>query len=186
MGLSSSGSRPLPGLLAVAVVAAALSAALAVAGWLTLPRLFGLVPLAVESASMEPTIAAGDLLFVDPDVDVDSLGPGQVVVFRAPGSATVTSHRVQQVPGDGTLITKGDANGAADSDPVPVESVLSVARLRVPGVVADPRRTTALLGLTVALGVLVLARVLGGGRIASGSAGALPMEEGVQITRTRH
>lgn len=74
--------------------------------------------LSVQSGSMEPVLAKGDLVFVT-RVPAGQLAPGDVVTFVNPYNSKQTiTHRVVQLPSeraDGMLITKGDANAAEDT-----------------------------------------------------------------------
>jgi signal peptidase I len=62
-------------------------------------RLHGPWRIAVEQASMEPTISAGDWLLVDPTT---SRWPrrGSIVAFREPASSELSIKRVAGTPGD--------------------------------------------------------------------------------------
>jgi hypothetical protein len=55
------------------------------------------------------------------------------VVFQAPGQpGRLLVHRIQGLQPDGRLLTKGDANAAADSTPVRPDAVHGLVRLRLP------------------------------------------------------
>jgi signal peptidase len=76
--------------------------------------LFGVSPTVVSGASMEPTIAAGDLALIRPaptaEIDV-----GDIVRFQYEGMHVI--HRVVEIhdqPEGRVFITKGDANDALD------------------------------------------------------------------------
>lgn len=64
----------------------------------------------VDGGSMAPAIARGDLIVVTPAPA--RVEPGQIVVMTV-GQEVVT-HRVVGVKGDGTLLTRGDANRVND------------------------------------------------------------------------
>ena len=120
------------------------------------PILFGWRSYVVLSGSMSPGIHVGDVAIAAPARRKD-LRPGQIAVFPDPGQpGRLLVHRIQVVRPDGTLITKGDANAAADSTPVPIREIRGVMRLRVP-VIALPAywwQTRAWLPL-VATGLLL-------------------------------
>jgi signal peptidase I len=122
---------------------------------------------AVLSGSMSPRVQPGDVVLVSA-VPATEIKPGQVIAFRDPAMPRVLVHRVVAVLPDGDLRTKGDANAAPDSDPVPPTSVLGVARLRVP-FVALPlywARTGQYGRLILAGAALVGALVLAGSAVS--------------------
>jgi len=88
---------------------------------------------AVLSGSMAPEIEPGDVVLVSP-LRPSLVRPGEVIAFRDPAMPRTLVHRVVAVLPNGELRTKGDANAAPDSDPVPARNVLGVARLRIPAV----------------------------------------------------
>ncbi len=92
---------------------------------------FGWSPVVITSGSMEPLIRPGDVVLTsDPQVTV---APGTVITFEDPArQGSLTTHRVVSVQDDGAYRTRGDANRAADSTPVPPEAVVGVGRLLVP------------------------------------------------------
>lgn len=80
-------------------------------------RPFGIVPYAVLSGSMEPTMPVGSLAYVQTSVEPESIREGSIVAFQQ-GGQTVT-HRVFSVdPNAQTFTTKGDAN--TNPDPAPI------------------------------------------------------------------
>jgi signal peptidase len=80
---------------------------------------------------MSPLLGVGDVVVAEP-YHGSVLGPGTVIVFHAPGSEKLTTHRIVAVDADGTYRTRGDANTVADSTPVPASAIVAVGRLRVP------------------------------------------------------
>lgn len=108
------------------------------------PSVFGYLPLAVVSGSMEPAVSVGDLMVVHQE---EAYRVGDVVAFWDGGS--LTTHRiVAQTPAG--FITKGDANNAQDSQPVVQEQI--AGRM----VLAFPAVGSVLLFLRTPLGLLVL------------------------------
>jgi signal peptidase I len=66
--------------------------------------------LAIEGGSMEPTITRGDLIVVTP---LESeIRPGMILTMGVNGR--IVTHRVIAVLPDGSLVTRGDANGLDD------------------------------------------------------------------------
>lgn len=95
------------------------------------PVLFGWRPYLIESGSMQPRIAVGDVVIASPEQDPAVL-LGRVAVFTDPDRPDRDkTHRVIQVADDGTLVTKGDANPTADSAHVAVSDVQGLGRLLV-------------------------------------------------------
>ncbi len=97
------------------------------------PILFGWRPYVVESDSMAPRIKAGDVVLSAPIPTAAATDlVGHVITFDDPNIAgRVLTHRVVSVTEDGTLRTKGDANGQQDSQPVAMASVRGLGRLLV-------------------------------------------------------
>jgi signal peptidase len=100
---------------------------------IALPLAFGARPLVVLSGSMEPTLPTGDVVVVKrvapPEVEV-----GDVVTYRNLDGDLVT-HRVRGVRPRGKrfeLVTKGDANNAAERWTIDRDGQLSLALYRVP------------------------------------------------------
>ncbi|MFG3341216.1 signal peptidase I [Glycomyces sp. NPDC048151] len=96
------------------------------------PRLFGFQGSTIMSGSMEPRVTVGSVVLISP-IDTDELRPGQVISFVDPADPDVRLfHRIVQINDDGTFTTKGDANEAPDSTPVPPENVVGIGRILVP------------------------------------------------------
>ena len=74
-----------------------------------MPMPFGVGCAVVQSGSMEPALSIGDLLFVTQQGDYSV---GDVVVYQSENILVV--HRIVSISND-TVITKGDANNAADA-----------------------------------------------------------------------
>ena len=156
MSALASGSRRALGSLAT--LACALAALILIA--LLLARPLGLQTLVDRSDSMQPAIAAGDLLLT-------RLGPpaavrtGDVVTFADPGrGGRLITHRVteRRVQGDRwAFVTRGDANTASERWTVAGDG--SVGRL----VVRVPRAGFAVAWLTSPIPRLLL---LGAGGLA--------------------
>ncbi|NNE10879.1 MAG: signal peptidase I [Ilumatobacter sp.] len=97
------------------------------------PVVFGWSPVAITSASMEPRIATGDIVFVASS-DGRDLEPGTVIVFDDPATDGQLTHRIVDVTADGDYVTRGDANGRLDSTPVPPDEVFGVGRMVLPAI----------------------------------------------------
>lgn len=113
-------------------------------------RSYGFEILSVQSNSMQPLISKGDAVVVQgtagpatmssPAPDAGSSGvasrlePGDIITFPSPADPSVfLTHRILEInPISGRLVTKGDANTAAD--PVTnAASVIGLVRHTVPG-----------------------------------------------------
>jgi signal peptidase I len=100
--------------------------------WSALPTLWGWKTTTVMTDSMAPSVRAGDIVVAMPHSDPAAL-LGRVILFNDPDHAGVLRlHRLVAPNSDGMLITRGDANAAADSSPVALEDVLGVAVMRTP------------------------------------------------------
>jgi signal peptidase I len=94
----------------------------AAAALIVVPKATGSVPLTVLTGSMSPTYDPGSVVVVRP-TPTEDLRVGDAITFQErSGDPTVVTHRIVSVvfAGDGTrrFVTQGDANGAADAEPV--------------------------------------------------------------------
>jgi signal peptidase len=115
----------------------AVSAALGFGGGILLavaaPLAFHARPLTVLSGSMEPTLATGDVVVAKrispPDARV-----GDVITYRSPDGPLIT-HRVRSIHRRGgrfDVVTKGDANDAAERWSIRADGELSRSLYRIP------------------------------------------------------
>jgi signal peptidase len=102
---------------------------------IVVPKATGARPLTVLTGSMTPTYMPGDVVIVRP-ADADNLQIGDVVTFQAVSDdPRLTTHRIRSVvlTGEGRqYVTQGDANGAADPEPVTAEQVRGTVWYSVP------------------------------------------------------
>lgn len=136
--------------------------------WAVVPGLLpGWQSAAIVSGSMAPAVEVGDVVVFRPASAAD-LGVDAVVRFSAPGpdagSGTIT-HRIVDIAPDGTITTRGDANGRPDSRTLTAADidglgVLVVPLVGHPLVWADADRPMPLLGVAVAIGLMLLPAVL--------------------------
>ena len=127
------------------------------------PDVGGYSPMLVLSDSMFPNIQAGDLIICK-KTDPENIKAGDVISFfdLASNSGSVVTHRVVEVQTkeDGSLawITRGDANNADDSSPVPAENLVGLYQSRIPklGNVAMFMQTTKGLIVCVVIPILLL------------------------------
>ena len=93
----------------------------------------GYRPVIITTGSMTPTAPTGSLIVAGP---ADRLGPGDILVMRRDGRATVT-HRIVEIEynanGDPYAVTRGDANSEIDAAPYPVGEEELTGRWVVPG-----------------------------------------------------
>ena len=94
---------------------------------LTLPLFTPYRIMVVLSGSMAPTLRAGDALLIRSGVT--SIHEGDVVTFQREGQ--LVTHRVVEVQ-SAQLVTRGDANNAADPWTVPISAVEGTYVLRLP------------------------------------------------------
>lgn len=100
---------------------------------LTVPKLFGYHIYAVLTGSMTPAYSVGSVVYIR-DCGAEDIEIGDVITYRM-GTATeaVMTHRVVEIDEEqGAFITKGDANNAADSEPVRFERLIGEVVLCVP------------------------------------------------------
>lgn len=139
------------------------------------PRITGGEALAVLTGSMSPTIEQGSLVFVRP-VAPDQLARGDVITFSAEdGAGRYITHRVVRRIEDGgatSFITKGDANGGNDIEPVPASAIRGEVWLSVPylGALSEVVRTpVGIVGIVAVVAMWAgLTRILGA-RVATES-----------------
>lgn len=125
----------------------------------SVPRLFGWEPYTVVSGSMEPAIPVGSMAYVmrtDPDLILE----GDVIAFFDDLGNTVVHRAVRNRIVEGEIVTKGDANDAADMKPVKWDRVIGRVGTTVPGLGAWAAATGGMAGklwtMCVALGGAIL------------------------------
>lgn len=99
------------------------------------PMLWNWHGYVVRSGSMEPRIGVGDVVVAAPFGRDEKVPVGRVMVIADPArpqDRTPLIHRIVSDNDNGTFLTKGDANRANDSTPVPRENVRARAVLLVP------------------------------------------------------
>ena len=97
------------------------------------PKLFDYQPYIVISSSMEPTLAAGDVVYVA-KYDPTTFQSGDIVCFYASSNNTTpTTHRVVENDIENyRLKTKGDANTSEDLTPVDYTRILGKVVFCIP------------------------------------------------------
>lgn len=119
------------GLLVLQLLSATYLAGLVFLGlWVAGPAVVaGMQPVAITSGSMEPALAVGDVVLLDPPGA--ELAVGEVVTFRRSDGGLVT-HRIVGIDGEGMLTTRGDANADPDARAVAPDDVVGIGGLAVP------------------------------------------------------
>ncbi|MCI8729670.1 MAG: signal peptidase I [Lachnospiraceae bacterium] len=114
------GGKAVPALCNIAgtlILLAVIISSLAV----TVPRFMGYEIYNVVSASMEPEIPVGSVIYVE-DARPEDISPGEVIAFSSGDS--VIAHRVTaNHTVEGTFTTKGDANAQGDMNDAPYEAL---------------------------------------------------------------
>ena len=85
-------------------------------------NLFGIMPMTVESASMEPTFKVDDLIICKEVDDINDLKEGDVITFWTiiEGKRVKNTHRIvaiNQAENTRSFVTRGDNNGMDDDLP---------------------------------------------------------------------
>ena len=101
------------------------------------PSVGGTMPLIVLTDSMYPEIESGDLIICH-TIDAEAVREGDVIAFFDPAGSgqTIVTHRVIEIIGSGSELsfrTKGDANNAADQEPVSGDKLVGLYRMRIAG-----------------------------------------------------
>ncbi|MCL2672307.1 MAG: signal peptidase I [Clostridiales bacterium] len=126
---------------------------------IVVPRLFGMLPKAVQTPSMEKALPVGSLVYVTP-VAFEDIREACIITFQAADGGGFDTHRVESIDHEAKqFITKGDNNPVADPNPVPYERVTGRVYVFVPLVGYLLIWTQPLYGKILA-GVVCLASVL--------------------------
>lgn len=117
-----------------------------------MPMPFGFGVGVVRSGSMEPELSVDDLIFV---VECDEYEIGDTVVYQR--RTTLVVHKIVAIE-DGTAVTQGTANNAAD-EPIDISSIKGKVVFHIDGAGVAVDALTSPLGtlctLAVAVGLLV-------------------------------
>ena len=140
---------------------AALAVALLLVTAIALPLAFGARPYTVLTGSMEPTIAAGDVV-IDERISPTSAQVGDVVTFRDPeDQSRLITHRVRRIRREGShlwFLTRGDANNTFEHWRIAADGELGRVVYTVPwvGHLAVLTHTGLGLGLFLVVPLLLL------------------------------
>lgn len=118
------------------------------------PTIFGYSAAVVVSGSMSGSIEIDDLVVIHRE---ESYAAGDVITFESESGRSVVTHRIVDRTEDG-YITKGDANNAADLDPVPEERVVGRVVRVIPkiGLFISYLRTPLGMTCLVLIGLLLI------------------------------
>ena len=97
------------------------------------PSFLGRKLFIVETDSMKPLFDGGDLI-VTKNVDPKTLEVGDVIAYSE--EKVVVTHRIEEIQEEEDklqFITKGDANNAADIEPISEDNVESIYCFRIKG-----------------------------------------------------
>lgn len=99
---------------------------------LTVPKLFGIRIYGVLTGSMTPVYSIDGVVYVM-EKDPEEIQTGDAITFMmGTNTQNVMTHRVVEIK-DGFFITKGDANNAADPEPVAFERLIGKVVFFIPG-----------------------------------------------------
>ncbi|MGH2761442.1 MAG: signal peptidase I [Thermoleophilaceae bacterium] len=128
------------------------------------PPAFGHRSLTVISGSMEPTLETGSVV-VDEVIAPVEARPGDIVTFNDPVRRRQVTHRLRSMRVEGGvahMVTKGDANDAAERWSVPVTGEIGRVAYQVPklgyvrALMSTREVRLGLVGMVLLLGVLLL------------------------------
>lgn len=125
------------------------------------PLVLGFRPVVVLSGSMEPTYHVGSIIYYKA-ASFDRIENGDPITFRAGEDGSLVTHRVvEKREISQEFITKGDANNAADPNPVPYSRVVgraAAASIPFVGYFVTYGKKPAAIGLMAA--ILIIGMVL--------------------------
>jgi signal peptidase len=100
-------------------------------------RAFGLTALVDYTDSMQPAIAAGDVI-LDESTTAGALRPGQIASIEDPADGRLITHRVVSATAEGSgrivIVTTGDANDATERWALAADAPVKRMVARVPWV----------------------------------------------------
>lgn len=86
-----------------------------------MPTFFGFSFAVVATGSMQPQIAAGDVIVTKAQENYEV---GDIVTYLDASRGDYVTHRIVSITDDASFITKGDANNTEDLSPVPKSAVV--------------------------------------------------------------
>ena len=130
-----------------------------------IPSFFGKSLLVIATPSMSGSIEAGDAIIIEKQ---DSYEVGDIITYFPVGENTSVTHRLVRIEGD-KYYTKGDANPSEDPDPVYFSQIAGkvTGRIRNIGILIEWLRSWQGIAFLVAVGAVVVAIVMVGGKPGS-------------------
>ncbi len=122
-------------------------------------RLVGVQPYAVLSGSMSPAYPVGALIYVKP-TEAQEVRVGDAITFHLDNTTMVATHRVIRIDAENSCFyTKGDANEAADGQPVYFDRLIGIPAFSIPvlGYIANAITTPPGLFIAILTAVVILA-----------------------------
>ena len=127
--------RYLPKVIDSILVSLAVGAIIAMATLVVIPRALGWQGFIVLTGSMEPSLGAGDLSFIEKNIEPDSLVVGDIVTFHS-SAGSLTTHRITRVEVDASGMrsfeVKGDANDEPDPELVLASQIIGKVQGHLP------------------------------------------------------
>ena len=129
------------------------------------PAIFGNTPLVVLSGSMSGDapdhIEVGDLIFVS-KVEAESLKVGNIIAYMQ--GKTIVTHRIIEIQkgenGELLFYTQGDRNNTPDQKPTTEDDLVGIYKGRIPKVGDFALLMQTPLGMTVFIGIPLLAFII--------------------------
>lgn len=130
-----------------------------------IPSFFGKSLLVIATPSMSGSIEAGDAIIIE---ESDSYEVGDIITYFPAGENTSVTHRLVRIEGD-RYYTKGDANPSEDPDPVYASQIAGkvTGRIKRLGILIEWLRSWQGIAFLVAVGAVVVAIVMVGGKPGS-------------------
>ncbi len=130
-----------------------------------IPSFFGKSLLVIATPSMSGSIEAGDAIIIEKS---DSYEVGDIITYFPAGENTSVTHRLVRIEGD-RYYTKGDANPSEDPDPVYASQIAGkvTGRIKRLGILIEWLRSWQGIAFLVAVGAVVVAIVMVGGKPGS-------------------
>ena len=119
----------------------------------------GIQPFVVETGSMQPTIQAGSISFVNIHVKYDEIKENDIIAFESSNGARVT-HRVINITEEG-FETKGDSNNKSDGISTTKSNYIGKNVFSIPGVGKFVKFIQTTVGKIVLVTIIVILLLVG-------------------------
>lgn len=132
------------------------------------PMAVGIRPYVVQSASMEPVIMTGSLVYIQKEESKSPLAgifeykepeKGDIVAFKqgSGDNAITVVHRIQNINEKGDFIMKGDNNKTTDIATVSRENVVGQYKFNIPKLGYFTAKLTSKQGIIIAVVLMLIA-----------------------------